>query len=62
MNGEQWLRALAIAAGTMLAALCLATGMDGMTKVMAGVLVGFGVGKGLDLSAVTTKVRTLKRM
>ena len=60
MNGEQKLRGLSIVAGAVLACLCISSGLDGFGKVMAGLLVGFGVGKSVDLSAVTAKVRKLK--
>ena len=57
---EEKLRALSIIAGTVLAILVLVTGSDGATKVTAGLLVGFGVGKGLTRAGVARVVRKLK--
>ena len=57
---EEKLRALSIIAGTVLALLCIATGLDGFGKVTAGALVGFGVGKGLTRASVSRIVRKLK--
>ena len=57
---EEKLRALSIIAGTVLAVLILATGADGATKVTAGLLVGYGVGKGLTRASVAKVVRKLK--
>ena len=57
---ENHLRGLSIIAGTILAVMVLTTGVDGFTKTLAGVLVGFGVGKGVTKAQTTKLIRRLK--
>jgi len=56
--GERDLRAIAICAGAVLAVTASCFGVDGMLHASAGVLIGFGVGKGADKTRV--KERALK--
>lgn len=44
MNDGAIIRCISIMGGVVLLVVCLATGMDGETKLIAGAMVGFGLG------------------
>lgn len=69
MKDNAVIRCISIAGGVALLAACLVTGMDGETKVMAGALIGFGIGipigaaaERLDLKSEVTELKQMRKL
>lgn len=56
---ERDLRCIAICGGVLLALVSSMAGVDGLMHATAGILVGFGVGKGADLDKIKRKLKVM---
>lgn len=69
MKDNAYIRCMSIVGGVVLLVACLVTGMDGETKVIAGAMIGVGIGvpigaaaERLDLKAEVEEIKQYRKL